>query len=274
MRRREFVTLLGGVAAWPLTARAQQPKVPVIGLLNLTSVQVTDFRNGLKEAGFIEGQNVSVAFRRPSQGPTSIYQAVRELADAQVAVIVVFSGYDMLLSVKAAASTTPIAYMGGVDLVKDGFADSLNHPGGNLTGIALLINAWASKRLDLLLKLVPEVTTVGYLIEDPDEGGVDQLSTAAHTLGRQIIVLECHTGRDIDRAFATIAQERVGALIVGASPVLFSNHEAILTLAADNRIPTIYSQPIYVREGGLMSYSPVGEARQLAVQYVARILSE
>jgi putative ABC transport system substrate-binding protein len=270
LRRRDFIALLGGAAAsWPLAARAQQPKVPVIGLLNLVRGEATDLLNALKEFGYIEGQNVALLFGAP--GPPTP-DAARELVDAQVAVIVVRGGYDWLEAAKAATSTIPIAYVGGTDPVKAGFAASLNHPGSNLTGTTYAFNAFVSKRLDLLLKLVPEVTTVGYLIEDPVLGEVDQLFASARILGPQIIVLECGTVGDIERAFATMAHERVGGLLVGAFPVGFNNRKLILTLAAEHRIPAMYAQSVYAREGGLMSYNSGGLLRQLAVQYVARIL--
>jgi len=195
----------------------------------------------------------------------------RELVDAHVAVIVVVGGYQALLAAMGATSTTPIVYAGGVDPVTFGFAKTLNHPGGNVTGITLTFGAFADKQLDLLLKLVPEVTSVGYLTGDiVDE--VDQLSASARTLGRQLVVLQCRSVGDINRAFDTIAQEGVGALIVGAFPIGFNNRKTILTLVADHRLPTIYTQSIYVSEGGLMSYSPASVDRQLAVQYVARNL--
>jgi putative ABC transport system substrate-binding protein len=275
MKRRDFITLLGGAAvAWPISARAQQPKLPVIGLLNFPRAAAFDFLNGLKEAGYVEGQNVSLLFGALNQtnAPKPMPLVARELVDAQVAVIVVAGPYQLLLAAKSVTSTTPIAYMGGADPVKMGLAASLSHPGGNLTGITYNTDASVSKRLDLLLKLVPEATTIGYLVGDPVINEVDQLSAAARVLERQLIVLQCRSVADINRAFDTIAQERVRGLIVAATPIAFRNLKAVLTLAADKRIPAIYAQSAYVREGGLMSYGPVNVGRQLAVQYVARIL--
>jgi putative ABC transport system substrate-binding protein len=172
----------------------------------------------------------------------------------------------------AATSTIPILYVGGADPVKVGVAASLNRPGGNVTGITDILNELAGKRLDLLLKLMPELTTIGYLIGDRVEGRVDELLAAARLLGRQIEVFVCNTPGDIESAFATMVERQVGAVMVGAFPPAFNNRKLVLALAADHRLPAIYAQGIYVYEGGLMSYSPANAVRQLAIQYVARIL--
>jgi putative ABC transport system substrate-binding protein len=199
-------------------------------------------------------------------------QLARELVQLQVAVIVAVGAIASVEAAAAATSTIPIVYLGGGDPVKLGLAASLNRPGGNVTGITLALNATVGKRLDLLLKLVPEVTTVGYLFGDRVESEVDNLLAPAHDLGRQIIALECHRPADLESAFATMAEQRAGAALVGAFPAARNNRMRVLALAADHRIPAIYAQSLYVREGGLMSYSPMGAFQQLAVQYVARIL--
>jgi putative ABC transport system substrate-binding protein len=276
MKRREFITLLGGAAAtWPLAARAQQPAMPVIGFLDTDppeamSAALSDFRRGLKDAGYIEGRNL-VIMSRGGNGQI-MPQLARELVRLQVAVIVAVGAIASVQAAAAATSTIPIVYQGGGDPVRLGLAVSLNRPGGNVTGITLALNATVGKRLDLLLKLVPEVTTIGYVFGDRVESEVDTLLASAHDIGRQIIVLECHRPADLESAFATMPAERAGAVLVGAFPVAFNNRMRILALAADHRIPAIYAQSQYVREGGLMSYSPVGTLQQLAVQYVARIL--
>jgi ABC-type uncharacterized transport system substrate-binding protein len=166
----------------------------------------------------------------------------RELVDTQPAAIVALGGVGVLIAAKNATSTIPILYAGGGDPVKLGLAASLNCPGGNITGITFELNAFVSKRLDLLLKLLRDVTTVGYLIGDRQIGEVDELLGAARVLGRQIIILECPRPDDIGRAFTTMAQEQVGALIVGAFPTAFNRRKMVLTLTAEHRIPAIYAQ--------------------------------
>jgi putative ABC transport system substrate-binding protein len=189
-----------------------------------------------------------------------------------VAAIVVTGGIEALYAAADATSTIPILYAGGADPVKLGLAASLNRPGGNVTGITIILNELVGKRLDLLLKLKPEVTTVGYLIGNQVEGRVDQLMSSARILKRQIIVVECHTRGELQSAFATMVEQGAGAVLVGAFPVAFNNRKEVIALAAEHRLPAIYAQLPYVNEGGLMTYSPVNPERQLAIQYVARVL--
>jgi putative ABC transport system substrate-binding protein len=272
MRRRTFIA--GAVATatpalWPLAAHGQQPNIPVIGFLSTgpeNSEMLALFRSGLKEAGYIEGQNVAFRF---DNMPDLALQA-RELVRLKVAAIVATGGVAALQAAAAATSTIPILYAGGADPVKVGLATSLNRPGGNVTGITVILNELGGKRLDLLLKLVPNVTTIGYLIGPASPP--DDLLEAARILGRQIEVFICRSAADIESAFATMVQRRVGAVVVGAFPTGFNNRKLVLALAADHRLPAIYPQPQYVDEGGLMSYSPASPYRQLAIQYVARVL--
>jgi putative ABC transport system substrate-binding protein len=274
MRRRKFIAGLGAAVTpvlWPLAAPAQQANIPVIGFLSTspeTSESLSEFRSGLKDAGYIEGQNVEFRWGNIQSSP----QLAHELVRLQAAAIVAIGGIDSLLAAKAATSTVPIVYVGGGDPVKLGLAASLNRPGGNITGVTLTLNALAGKRLDLLLKLVPEATTVGYLVGSQVVGEVDELLASARILGRQIMVLECHTASDLESAFATMAEHRAGAVLVGAFPTAFANRKQVLALAAAHRVPAIYAQSRYVYEGGLMSYSPAGILSQVATQYVARIL--
>jgi putative ABC transport system substrate-binding protein len=275
MRRREFLTVVGGVAAWPFAARAQRPNTPVIGYLasgppEEIPAALSSLRRGLKDAGYIEGQNVAVVSPRGNGQIQNMPQLARELVQLKVALIVVQGGFGALQAAVDATSTIPIVYEGGSDPVKLGFATSLNHPGGNVTGITVGLNVTVAKRLDLLLKLVPDVTTIGYVNGGGVDGEIEGLLTSARDLGRQIILLRCRRPEDFENAFATMAEERAGAL-VAAFPVAYSNRMRILTLAADHRIPAMYAQSIYVYEGGLMSYSGAGPRGQLA-QYVARIL--
>jgi putative ABC transport system substrate-binding protein len=272
MRRRDFITRLSGAAVvWPLAARAQQQaKIPEIGFLDTSPGPLSEFRTGLMEAGYTEGRNVKFRFGNVNQ---SLEQVARELVNFRVDVIVALGGVRSLLAAKAATSTIPIVYKGGADPVKLGIAASLNRPGGNITGITVILNALAGKRLDLLVKLVPNVATIGYMIGDRVEGGTDDLLEAARSLGRKIIVLECRSPADIDNAFTTMTAQGTGGVLVGAFPVAFNNRGRVLALAAGHRLPAIYAQAPYVYEGGLMSYMPSGAGdRQLAIQYVARIL--
>jgi putative ABC transport system substrate-binding protein len=273
MRRRDLITLLGGAAAWPLAAQAQRPaKIPEIGFLSTSSPgPLSDFRGGLMEAGYIEGRNVKFRFGSANQ---SLELAARELVSFQVAVIVALGGTRSLLAAKAATSTIPIVYEGGADPVRLGVAASLNRPGGNITGMTILFEAVGGKQLDILLKLVPDVTSIGYLVSGLyDPGETDEFLASARTLGREVIVLPCRTPEDLDSAFTTMAEHRVGAVMVSAFPVAFNNRKRVVALAAEHRLPAIYAQASYAYEGGLMSYEPVVLDRQLAIQYVARILN-
>ena len=274
IRRRDFIMALGGAAAtWPLAARAQQQdKIPEIGFLSTSSLgPLSDFRDGLMEAGYIEGRNVKFRFGSANQ---SLEQVARELVSLPVAVIVALGGTRSLLAAKAATSTIPIVYKGGADPVQLGVATSLNRPGGNITGMTILFDAVGGKQLDLLLKLVPDVTSIGYLVAGLyDPGETDEFLASARTLGREVIVLGCRTPEDLDSAFTTMAEHRVGAVMVSAFPVAFNNRKRVVALAAEHRLPAIYAQARYVYEGGLMSYQPLALDRQLAFQYVARILN-
>src|SRR6516165_790469 len=194
MRRREFIAGLGVAATWPLVAQAQQQaKIPEIGFLDTSPPgdPLSEFRGGLMEAGYIEGRNVKFRFGSANQ---SLEQIARELVSLQVAVIVAFGETRSLRAAKAATSTVPIVYKGGADPVQLGVATSLNRPGGNITGMTILFNAVGGKQLDLLVKLVPDVTNIGYLVAGfYDPGETDEFLASARTLGREVIVLGCRT---------------------------------------------------------------------------------
>jgi putative ABC transport system substrate-binding protein len=282
LRRREFIAGLGGAAAWPLAARAQQAGLPVIGFLNPNTPEnakevVSEFRRGLRDAGYIEGQNVAIEFRWANAQLGVLRQLASDLIHLPVAVIVASGALPSPLAAKAATSTIPIIIAGGVDPVKYGLVASLSRPGGNITGVTYIYSELAGKRLDLLLKLVPQATTVGYLV--PGQVGdqvarenTGELLTAARVLGRKIIVLECRALSDFDTAFATMIERQAGAVLVEAFALAFSNRDKILALAARHKIPAIYAQSQYTHEGGLMSYSSANLMRQVAIRYVARIL--
>jgi ABC-type uncharacterized transport system substrate-binding protein len=281
MRRREFVTLLGGAAAaWPLAARAQQSAMPVIGFLGYPSLEASRgeaaaFRQGLKEAGYVEGRNVAIELRLTNT-ESELPALAADLVHRQVAVIVVSGSLHPVIAAKGATSTIPIVYAGGADLVKYGLAASLNRPGGNVTGIITLHNELAGKRLDLLRELVPQATTVGYLAGDQRNEATQELTSdmlaAARALERRVIVLECRHVEDFEPAFATLVERGAGALLVSAFPLAFGNRDKILVLAAHYKIPAIYSQTSFAYEGGLMSYSAAVTTRQLGSYYVPQIL--
>jgi len=290
MRRREFITLLGAATAWPLTARAQQPAMPVVGFLDSpSSIPNTDyvvaFRQGLAEAGYVEGQNVAIEYRRAN---TQIAQrtALAELVSRPVAVIVV-GGRGVLgavLAAKAATSTIPIVFGSALDPVKYGLVASLNRPAGNVTGVTFMQGELLGKRLDLLHQLVPEARTVAFLSSDSTSLSYEEQSSeilaAAQALRLQVIILEIprvgepSSDRDYEAAFTTLVQRGATALIVGSFPSILINANRILALAAHHKIPTIYPARGFVTVGGLMSYGAdtLHPYRQLAIDYVKRIL--
>jgi putative tryptophan/tyrosine transport system substrate-binding protein len=280
LKRREFITLLGGAAAWPLAAQAQQPAIPAIGFLHMGSPQasrgiVFEFRDGLKEAGYIEGKNVAIEFRWANDQP-GLSEMAADLVRRKVNLIVTSGASGSLFAAKAATSTIPIVFEGGIDPVKYGLVASLQRPGGNVTGVTAIHNQLAGKRLDLLIKLLPQVMTTAYLVgfqnNETEQGYTNDLLAAARLLGREVIVLECRSVANLETAFATLVERQAGGLVVSAFPVAFNNRNKILALAAHHRIPAIYSQSQYAYEGGLMTYCAVGTMRQAASQYVARIL--
>jgi putative ABC transport system substrate-binding protein len=284
LRRREFIAGLGGAAAWPLAARAQQPGIiPVIGFLDPTSPDafprsVAEFRRGLEEAGYVEGRNVTIEYRWAQGQSDRLPQLAADLVGRRVAVIVAFGGVAAALAAKGATSTIPIVFSGGADPVKSGLVASLSHPGGNITGVTSIVNELAGKRLQLLRELVPQATTIGYLANVPTVGGTlgvtgtSDLLAVARALGLQVIVLESHSNSDFEAAFATLVKCQPSALVVSAFPLAFSNRPKILALAARHKIPAIYPQSQYAWEGGLMSYDGVSTLRQVGSYYVPQIL--
>jgi putative ABC transport system substrate-binding protein len=279
MRRREFITLFGGAAAWPLAARAQQPAMPVIGFLRSTSLAdatglVTAFRQGLKEAGFVEGQNVAIEFRSAEDHPDRLPALVSDLLRRPVAVIV--ANNNSALAAKAATTTVPIVFATGTDPVQQGLVASLNRPGGNVTGFSFVNAVLGAKRLELLRQLVPKATAIGVL-QSPDSPDPDaerrDLLAAAQTLGLQLIILDVSSDRDIETAFTTFVQRGAGALFAGTGAFLFSNRERIVALAARHGLPGMYGDSESVAAGGLMSYSTsMTDAYRQAGIYTGRIL--
>jgi putative ABC transport system substrate-binding protein len=279
MRRREFITLLGSAAAWPIAAGAQQPAMPLIGFLRSTSLAdathlVTALRLGLKEAGFVEGQNVAVEFssgeNQPDRWPTLVADLIRR------AVAVIVGNTPAALAAKAATSTVPIVFATGGDPVRDGLVASLNRPGGNVTGVHFFLAVLGAKRLELLRQLVPKAGTIAMLVNpsspNPEAERRDVQATA-QAIGQQLIILDVSSDRDIEAAVATFVQRGAGALFVGSGAFLNSNRERVAALAARHAIPAIYAQSEAVVAGGLMSYGPsITDAYRQAGIYAGRIL--
>jgi putative tryptophan/tyrosine transport system substrate-binding protein len=280
MRRREFITLLGGAATWPLAARAQQPAMPVVGFLrsgSLTDVphRVTAFRQGLKEAGFLEGQNVTIEYRFDEYPTERLPLLVADLLRRQVALIVAFNT-PAALAAKAATTTVPIVFVAGVDPVGVGLVPNLNRPGGNITGVSFITTELGAKRLGLLRELRPGATRIAVLV-DPKwpltERYVSEVRAAASAMGQQIEVLYVGSDREIETAFTTLVQRGAGALLSGIGGFLLSQRERIVALAARHKIPAIYGQREAVAAGGLMSYaSNQTEVYRQAGIYAGRIL--
>ena len=275
MKRRTFIAGLGSAAVWPFAAQAQRPPVPGIGLLsggfpNPNARFVVAFRQGLAEAGYVEGRNVAIEYRWANEQGRALRPLAEELAHRPVDVI--FAGPPLNLAVraaKAATSTIPIVFVYGADPVKDGLVASLSRPGGNITGIASFNTEIEGKRLSLLRDAAPRAMTFGFL-----GGGQDQRSdilAAAQGLGLQVIILKASSDYEYEVAFTTLIREQAGGLVVPA--FRFPNSNKILALAAHHKIPTIYPDRGYVQSGGLMSYGPVGfDLNRQAGIYAGRIL--
>ena len=280
MKRREFITLLGGAAAaWPLAARAQQPAMPVIGFLRSAPLAdatplVTAFRAGLKDAGFVEGQNVTVEYRTAENHLDRLPALAAELIRRPVAVIV---GNNIAArAAKAATSTVPIVFAYGGDPVKDGFVASLNRPGGNVTGVVFIQGVLGAKRLELLRQIVPKATTIAVLVNPNSPETVSERSdvqAAAIAIGQQLLVLDVSSDRDIETAFAAFVQRGAGALFVGTGSFTYSHRERLVALAARHALPTIYGLREFADAGGLMSYAAsITDAYRQAGIYAGRIL--
>jgi putative tryptophan/tyrosine transport system substrate-binding protein len=280
IRRREFIFALGGAAAWPLAARAEKA-MPVIGFLSAASSGpfahlAAAFRQGLQEAGYIEGQNVAVDYRWAEGQYDRLPELATDLVRRNVAVIAATGGGPSVLAAKAATTAIPIVFVSAIDPVKLGLVASLNHPGGNATGVALFSFTVESKKLELLHELVPKAVVIGVLVNprNPNAETVSKgLPAAARTLGLQIHVVNAATEGEFGAAFATLVQQQAGALVVAADPFFNVQRQELVVLAARHAIPAIYEWREFAAVGGLMSYGTIiSDAYRQAGVYTGRIL--
>src|SRR5215831_10760558 len=282
MKRREFITLLGGAAAWPLVARAQQPKMPLIGFLHIASLetrrnQVVSFNQGLKDTGYIEGENVTVQYRWAENQNDRMPALAADLVRRQVAVIAALST-PSVLAAKNATTTIPIVFLTNGDPVKFGLVDSLNRPGRNITGITLLGVEVVAKRFELLHKVVPRATKFGVLANptNPQQTAAEtrEAQDAARALGLELLVVSASNESEIDQAFATLAQHGTQGLFVIGDALFTSQREQLVALAARYAIPTIHTFREFARAGGLMSYGTIlVDVYREAGVYVGKILN-
>jgi putative ABC transport system substrate-binding protein len=282
MKRRNFITLLGGaVAAWPLVARAQQAAMPVIGFLNVQSAsgrphQVDAFRRGLAEVGYIENGNVAIEYRWAENQSDRLPELAADLVRRQVAVIVATGGAQTALAAKAATSAIPIVFTTGSDPVSAGLVPSLNRPGGNVTGVSFLTGALAAKRLGLIHEIMRSPATIAVLINPQGPDAASQLKdvrSASQAIGQPIHIVMASTQAEIDAAFPEMSQNRAAALIVGADPFFNDRRQQIVALAARSSLPAVYESREFVLVGGLMSYgASITDAYRQAGVYTGRIL--
>jgi putative ABC transport system substrate-binding protein len=282
MQRREFIRRLSGAAvAWPVATRAQ-PAMPVVGFLNVRSPDtnarfVTAFHRGLKEAGYVEGQNVLIEYRWAEGRYDSLPSLAADLVRRQVAVIVATGGSPAALAARTATAGIPIVFTGGFDPVKVGLVASLNRPGGNVTGAVTLAVELGPKLLELLHEMVPNATVIAVLV-NPRYSGVENLSrdlqAGARILGLELHLLHASTERDFATAFASVVQFRAGALVIGNDPFFFSRHEQLAGLTVRYAMPAIYNGREFAAAGGLMSYGgSFADAYHKAGVYTGRILN-
>jgi putative ABC transport system substrate-binding protein len=285
MKRREFIGVIGGAVTWPFAARAQQPPLQVVGFLGSASFEstalvISDFRSGLAAEGFVEGKNVTIEFRF-ADGKYGLLPALAaDLVRRQVRVVATGGGSPASSAIHAATKTIPIVSLIGGNAVKMGLAETLSHPGGNVTGVEMLLNDAEIKRLEIMNEIVPAAELVAY-IQNPNTRPADgaaaeqtaALESAARRLGKKLLVLNAANDSELDQAFATIDRENPGGLIVGADGFFFMRVNRIVEQAAARRIPAIYFLREYVRAGGLVSYGTrLGDAMKQVGIYAGKIL--
>jgi len=282
MKRREFIAGLGGAAAWPLAVRGQQPKVPVVGFLSPGSaatrpIPLAAIRQGLADIGFVEDRNLTIEYRWAGERDDLLPELAAELVRRQVSAIIALGGERGGLAAKAATSEIPVIFGVAGDPVEHGLVRSLNRPGGNVTGVSVLGIEVTAKGVELLHELLPAATTIALLVDPSNTGEtaaeIRETTRAANIFGLQLIVLKASTANEIEAAFATLAQQTVGALVVTAGAFFGIQNDQIVALAAQHRIPTVFHYRQSALAGGLMSYgADLVDAYRLIGNYAGRIL--
>jgi ABC-type uncharacterized transport system substrate-binding protein len=282
LHRREFITLLGGAAvAWPLAARAQQQAMPAIGFLSSRSLVesthlVAAFREGLRENGYIEGQNLRIEYRWAEGQYDRLPRLASDLVERKVVAIATAGNTPSAYAARAATTLIPIVFVIGDDPVKVGLVDSLNHPQGNVTGVTVLFGPLGLKRFELISELVPSAATIAMLANpnNPITGqAIKEAQEATRILGRQLVVQSSGTENELEAAIASVVQQRAGALVVDADPFFTTRRDQLIALTARYSLPAIYSHRDFVAAGGLMSYGgDIGIGYHGAGIYIARIL--
>jgi len=280
VKRREFMTLLGGAAAWPLTARAQQQAtLPVVGMLRSSRAEgfanlMEALRAGLSQSGYDVGRNVAIEYRWADEQPDRLPALVAELIRKPVALIV--GNTQAALAAKAATATVPVVFVTGTDPVRDGLVTSFNRPGGNVTGISFLSSGSSGKRLELLRQLVPRVATIAVLVDPRTAEGIAErrdVEVAAQAVGQRLFVVEIRTDRDLEPAFAAIVEQKAGALFIGAGAYFAGRQRLLASLAIRHGVPAAQAQREFVVAGGLMSYgTSITDAYREGGIYAGRIL--
>jgi len=281
MRRREFVTCLSTVVAWPLAARAQQPAMPVVGFLGTGSprsdaYRVTAVRQGLMESGYVEGQNVAFEYRWAEDQYGRLPALATELVQREVAVIVAIGGTTSAVAAKSATTTIPIVFEIGSDPVTSGLVNSLNRPGGNVTGVASWIGTLAAKQFEILHETVSKSALIGVIV-NPDNRDADNVANsvraAAESVGQKIAIVQAGKESELETAFAALVQQGAEALLISADPFLNNECDKLAELAARQKLPAIHSLREYTAAGGLMSYgASVIDALRIAGHYAGQIL--
>jgi putative tryptophan/tyrosine transport system substrate-binding protein len=281
MRRRKFIKLIGGVAAAsPLAAWAQQA-MPVIGFLSTGSPQSDVFRlaavrQGLAEAGYVEGRNFAFEYRWAQDQYERLPALAADLVRRGVALIVTGGGSTPTVAAKSATATIPIVFVTGTDPIKLGLVASLNRPGSNITGVSFLVNTLVAKQFEVLHEAVPKTALIGYLVNPTytnAEADTRSMLAAAEVVGQKLLVVQAHTDSELEAAFVTLTQQRAGALVVGADPFFFDRRDKLVELAARQKVPAIYFVREFASAGGLMSYgTSITEAYRIVGLYAGRIL--
>jgi putative tryptophan/tyrosine transport system substrate-binding protein len=279
IRRREFIAGLGSAAVWPIAVRAQQPAMPIVGVLFNVSPEtaapdLAAFRKGLSEMGYVEGRNMTIEYRSTEGHYDRLPELAADLVRRRVAVIAAFAT-SSALAAKAATTTIPIVFFGGLDPVEMGLVASLNRPGGNVTGVSPMTGNLSAKRLGLLHELLPSAARVAVL-HDPNAPSIEsmtrELKAAADSINQQIEFFQASTNREINTAFESLVQKRADALLVNSDLLFYSRRVQLVTLVAHHRVPTIYPNRVFVESGGLMSYASINEEPRQVGIYTGRIL--